>query len=199
MARGPSYRVPFRRRREGKTNYYLRRNLLISGKHRVVIRPSVKNVVCQVIDAHLKGDMVLTSTTTKELEKKYGWSFSRGNLPAAYLSGYLLGKKALKAGINGAIADIGLRIHLNRTYAALKGAIDAGMEIPHSEDIFPDEDRLLGKHIEQYSQLAKDAQKNAGDDESTFVAPPHQFKKYSVESISKKVLDIKNKIEKDYA
>ncbi|MDD3873796.1 MAG: 50S ribosomal protein L18, partial [Methanosarcina sp.] len=30
MATGPRYKVPFRRRREGRTNYHLRLNLLIS-------------------------------------------------------------------------------------------------------------------------------------------------------------------------
>ena len=35
-----------------------------------------------------------------------------------------------------------------RVYAALKGMSDAGLDIPHSEDVYPDEDRLNGAHID---------------------------------------------------
>src|SRR5271157_231900 len=152
MANGPNYRVAFRRRREGKTNFYLRRSLLVSGRSRVIIRPSSKNIVCQVANARLQGDMILVAATSKELVKDYGWPYGTGNLPCAYLVGYLLGKKASKNGITTAIADIGLRVHMSRTYAAMKGVIDAGIDVPASGEVFPDEDRLNGKHIEDYAQ-----------------------------------------------
>lgn len=32
----------------------------------------------------------------------------------------------------------------------MKGAVDSGLEIPHSKEIFPSEDRLTGKHIDKY-------------------------------------------------
>ncbi|MBD3186583.1 50S ribosomal protein L18 [Candidatus Bathyarchaeota archaeon] len=200
MAKGPSYRVHFRRRREGKTNYYLRRNLLLSGKNRVVIRPSVKNIVCQVVDAHLKGDIILTSATSKELEKKYDWKFGRGNVPAAYLTGYLLGKKALKVNAGDCIADIGLRVHLERTYAALKGVIDAGMDVPHSGDVFPDEERLKGKHIENFAKVIKD-KKPEEEDSSPFDNQFSAYKKAGVDpsKISSQVDAILKKIDKEYA
>ena len=35
----------------------------------------------------------------------------------------------------------------NRAYAALKGMVDAGMEIPHSEEVLPSEERINGEHI----------------------------------------------------
>ncbi|RLI44668.1 50S ribosomal protein L18, partial [Candidatus Bathyarchaeota archaeon] len=38
MATGPRYRVPFRRRREGKTNYRLRRALVLSKQPRLTVR-----------------------------------------------------------------------------------------------------------------------------------------------------------------
>jgi large subunit ribosomal protein L18 len=193
MARGPNYHVPFKRRREQKTNYYLRRKLLLSGEKRVVIRPSTKNIVCQVSSAHLKGDKVIAAATSKELAKTFGWPYSTGNLPTAYLVGYLLGKKAIQAGIEGGVADIGLRLHMNRTYGALKGIIDAGMDIPHGEDIFPSEDRLVGKHIEAYAETAGDAESEV-----------KTFQKLVADgvdlgSISKTVASIKAKIDKQYA
>jgi len=42
----------------------------------------------------------------------------------------------------------------SRVYAALKGMCDAGLDIPHSEEVFPDEDRLNGAHIDE--KIAKD-------------------------------------------
>jgi large subunit ribosomal protein L18 len=55
-------------------------------------------------------------------------------------------------GVEKAFLDIGLHIPSKgtRIFAALNGAIDAGVEVPHSEDILPDEDRLSGKHIADY-------------------------------------------------
>jgi large subunit ribosomal protein L18 len=200
MANGPNYRVAFRRRREGKTNFYLRKSLLVSGRRRVIIRPSVKNVIVQLASAELQGDMIKAVASSKELQKKFGWKFGTGNLPCAYLSGYLLGKKALKAGETNGIADIGLRIHINRTWAALKGVIDAGFEVPASEDVFPEDDRLNGKHIEIYSQQVKKAAKDAGKDGKVESASKFQFAKVEDSSkISSMVADIKKKIDKEYA
>ena len=200
MAKGPNYRVPFRRRREGRTNYYLRRSLLASGKHRAIIRPSEKNITCQLADAHLRGDTILVVAHSKELVKNFGWKFNTGNMPASYLVGYLLGKKAMKAGFTEAIADIGLRIRIQRTYAALKGFVDAGLQIPHSEDIFPAEDRLVGKHIEEYTTFLSE-QKSSGDADQE---DDHQFSRYEknkvdATKISSIVAEIKKKIDKQYA
>jgi large subunit ribosomal protein L18 len=200
MANGPNYRVPFRRRREGRTNYYARKTLLTSGRCRVVLRPSSKNTVVQVTDAKLKGDMIRASASSKMLQKEFGWKFGTGNIPCAYLVGYLLGKRALKAGITNGIADIGLRIHINRTWAALKGVKDAGFDVPANEEIFPDEDRLTGKHIESYAKQVKEATKEAGKDGEIESASQFQFVKIDDSTkISAAVADIKKKIDKQYA
>ncbi|MEX2684929.1 MAG: 50S ribosomal protein L18 [Candidatus Sigynarchaeota archaeon] len=200
MAKGPNYRVPFRRRREGRTNYYARKSLLTSGRSRIVIRPSSKNVIAQVTDAKLKGDMIRAAASSKMLQKEFKWEYGTGNLPCAYLTGYLLGKKALKAGITNGIADIGLRTHINRTWAVLKGVIDAGIEVPADEDIFPDEDRLNGKHIESYAKQIKDAAKEAGKDGVIKSASQFQFSKVKDSSkISAAVADIKKQIDKKYS
>ena len=56
---------------------------------------------------------------------------------------------AISSGHSQAIMDIGLAASSsgNRAYAALKGMIDAGMDIPHSEDVLPSEERINGEHI----------------------------------------------------
>ncbi|MHA1410323.1 MAG: 50S ribosomal protein L18 [Candidatus Odinarchaeia archaeon] len=170
MARGPHYTVRFRRRREGKTNYYLRRKLLISRKHRFVVRKTSKHLIVQIIAPHIKGDKTLVSVHTKELIRDFGWKASTGNLSAAYLVGYIAGKKALAKGIKEAILDIGLTapVRGSRPFAALKGALDAGLEIPHNENVLPAEDRIRGQHIVEYYQLLSQ-QSNKGSQ--------HQFSK----------------------
>lgn len=154
MARGPTYRVPFRRRREGRTDYNLRKRLISSKKPRLVIRKSLKHLSLQLVEARVDGDRVLANATTIEL-KNFGWKGGTGNLPAAYLAGFLLGKRALSKGLNEAVVDLnGYSITKgSRLFAALKGAVDAGMEIPHSEDVLPDEGRIKGEHIAKYAEL----------------------------------------------
>ncbi|MDH5403652.1 MAG: 50S ribosomal protein L18, partial [Candidatus Heimdallarchaeota archaeon] len=122
MAKGPRYRVPLKRRAEGKTSYYQRRELLKSGMIRLVIRRSTKNMRVQFIDALPNGDIVKTSSDSMQL-KNFGWNLTGGNIPAAYLTGYLAGKKAKGAGIENAILDLGLQTNSygGRIYAALKG------------------------------------------------------------------------------
>jgi len=153
MARGPRYKVAFRRRREGKTDYYLRRKSIISRKPRLVVRKSLKHMVVQVLESSLPGDKVLVSVYTRELAKDYGWKQSMGNLPAAYLAGYLAGLKAVKTGVEDAIMDIGVQIKKSsRLFAVLKGAVDAGLKVPHSEKIMPLESRIRGEHIAAYAE-----------------------------------------------
>ena len=157
MARGAKYRVPFRRRREGKTDYRLRLKLLLSKKPRLVVRKSLNNISAQIISYDEKGDKVLISAHTKELVKM-GYKGHCGNLPAAYLTGLLLGKKALKEGYEEAILDIGLHGATKgaAVFAILKGTVDAGMDIPHGESILPEESRINGTHIKEYAELLKE-------------------------------------------
>ena len=141
-------RVEFRRRREGKSDYYKRLKLLKSNKPRAVVRISLKNVNIQFTKFDMNGDNIVVSATAKELKKK-GWKWSTSNTPAAYLAGIAAGKKALENGIDEAVLDIGLHVPSkgSKVFASLKGMVDAGIEIPFNEDIIPAEDRLLGKHI----------------------------------------------------
>lgn len=151
MATGARYKVKFRRVRSGKTDYRTRKQLLISRKPRLVVRKSLKNTLLQIVVPQAAGDVTLVSANTSDL-KKYGYTGGTGNIASAYLAGLLLGYRAKKSGQKEAILDAGL-YHTTkggRLFAALKGAVDAGMEIPHDAEIFPSEDRIMGKHIDKY-------------------------------------------------
>ena len=155
MAKGPRYKVPYRRRREGKTNYRKRLKLLLSRKPRLVVRITNRRVIAQIIEYHPDGDRVLVGVDSSMLTK-YGWKGDLNNTPAAYLTGLLVGKKALEKGIKEAILDIGLHTPTRggRVFAVLKGAVDAGLEVPHSEEVLPDESRIRGEHIAKYYEMA---------------------------------------------
>ena len=159
MAKGPRYKRSHRRRQDGKTDYHKRLKLLKSRKLRVVIRASNDHIRVQFVQSKLRGDNILVSAFSKELSSKYGWNANSGNIPAAYLTGYLAGLRAKKKGIQGAIFDLGIFYHRNRVLAACKGTVDAGINIPYREEFFPEslEERIKGNHIENY---AKDLKSN---------------------------------------
>lgn len=148
MAGGPRYRVPFRRRREGKTDYRYRLRLLKSGLPRAMFRRSNRYITVQIAEFSVKGDVIIASSNSKELGK-YGWNRSFSSTPSAYLTAYLTGKKAIKKGVDKAVFDMGLYVPSkgSRAFAALKGLVDAGMDIPHGEEELPDEARIKGEHL----------------------------------------------------
>ena len=139
--------MKFRRERELKTDYKKRLALLKSRTARLVVRVSNKNVVCQLIEHSENGDKVLASGSSKELQK-LGWTTARANTPAAYLTGYLCGKKG-KGKVEKAILDMGFQsiIKGSKVFAALKGAVDAGVDIPHDASVLPSPERLEGAHM----------------------------------------------------
>ncbi|MEM1581346.1 MAG: 50S ribosomal protein L18 [Candidatus Bathyarchaeia archaeon] len=155
MAKGPSYSVPFRRRREGKTDYRLRKKMVISKMPRLVVRKTGRNFIVQLIRATVIGDIVITSAHSRELRNKYGWLGSLNNLPAAYLTGLLCGLRAATKGVEKAILDIGLHTPSKgaAVFAAMKGFVDAGVEVPYDEEILPDESRIRGEHIAEYAEM----------------------------------------------
>lgn len=168
MASGKPKVMPFRRKKETKTDYKQRLNLLKSGETRFVVRRTLKNVIIQAVQYEAKGDKILFTVTSKSLTKM-GFKHSTSNIPAAYLTGMLAGKKALDMKIKSGILDMGLfgSVVGSRIYSALKGLVDAGVEIPCSAEVFPSEERVTGQHIA----------KHKGD-----------------ESITKDVEELKNKI-----
>ena len=149
--KGVRRRSVFRRRQSGQTDYHRRLKLLRGRKTRAVVRVSNTRVTCQMVDWSVGGDMVVASVTGTDLTKKYGWpeSLSQKSVPACYLAGFALGKEAMSKGCTEAVLDIGLAGSTvgGRVFSALKGMIDAGMEIPHSEVVLPKDDRIDGEHI----------------------------------------------------
>jgi large subunit ribosomal protein L18 len=99
----------------------------------------------------MEGDKILDSISGQTLVDNYKWpsDASRKSIPASYLVGFSLGKRAVDAGHKEAILDIGLAASSagNRVFAALKGMIDAGLELPHGESVLPSDDRINGVHI----------------------------------------------------
>jgi len=148
MTQGPHYRVPFRRRREGRTDYRVRSKLLRGGRPRVVVRKTLNQTIVQFIVPDAKGDRVLATAQSLEL-KDHGWSAGTGNLPAAYLTGFLAGRRAAAKGLKEAILDIGMQrpSRGGRLFAALQGLLDAGVVVPHDKAVLPPQDRLRGAHI----------------------------------------------------
>jgi large subunit ribosomal protein L18 len=150
------FTVPFRRKREGRTYYKKRMRLLQSRTHRLVVRRSLKNFQVSVVEYNQKGDKIVLTVSSKALQK-IGWKADSGNLPTAYLVGMLAGKKAVEKGVKRAVADFGFNNAASgtRLYAAISGAIDAGLEVPCSEEVLPDEKRVSGEHIASYAKHIK--------------------------------------------
>lgn len=163
MARGPRYKVPKRRRREGKTNYYKRYRMILSGHPRFVVRKTLKHVIVQVIKAHPKGDIVVVAAHSRELAKKYGWMGGLGNTPAAYLTGLLAALRAKKAGITYAVPDIGLHAPTRgaKVFAAIKAANDVSLKVPVSKEVVPSEERIRGEHIASWARMLQEARPEA--------------------------------------
>jgi large subunit ribosomal protein L18 len=159
LAHGSRYKVAFRRRREGKTDYGARLRLVDIDKSRLVVRISNNHVIAQIINVAENGDETLVSAHSKELQKM-GWLAGTKNTSAAYLTAYLCAKKALSKGIDEAVLDIGLKSSIkgSKVFAALKGASDAGLHVPHGESILPDESRITGEHIAEYAKSLDEAE-----------------------------------------
>lgn len=136
------YRVPFRRRLEGKTDYRKRLRMLKSHKPRVVVRKSSRQITLQLVNPSEKGDVTLATVRSSELGK-YGYEGSTGNSSAAYLTGLLFGRR-IKEVCEEAILDIGMQPSTkgSRIYAALKGVLDAGFSIPCDDSLLPGDDRI---------------------------------------------------------
>jgi len=162
------FQTKFRRRREGKTDYYARKRLVAqeknkynTPKYRFVVRFTNKDIITQITYAKMNGDVVLCAAYSHELPK-YGMSIGLTNYAAAYATGLLLARRVLTklkladkyqgaTEVTGqdyhveeladgprpfkALLDVGLRRTTtgSKIFAALKGACDGGLDIPHSE------------------------------------------------------------------
>jgi large subunit ribosomal protein L5e len=199
------FQVKFKRRRQGRTDYYARKRLIIQDKnkyntpkYRLVVRISNKNVTTQIAYARIEGDVILAAAYAHELPR-YGIKAGLTNYASAYATGLLLARRLLKKlkldGVYAGVKDINgaeynvenidgkpgafqayLDVGLARTstgakiFAALKGAADGGLHVPHSVKRFPGYNKeksefkadihrrhIFGLHVADYmKQLQKD-------------------------------------------
>ncbi len=149
MSTGPRYRVHFRRRREGKTDYRVRLRLLKSGTPRAVVRFSGRRVRVSIVQYDPVGDRVVAVAESAELARVGFPASSFSSTPAAYLTAYLADLRSKSAGAESVVLDTGIRhpTEGGRLSAALKGLLDSGMEVPHGEGGFPSAERLNGAHL----------------------------------------------------
>ncbi|KAK5683519.1 60S ribosomal protein L5 [Elasticomyces elasticus] len=96
------YQVKYKRRRSGKTDYYARKRLITQAKnkynapkYRLVVRFTNKDIICQIVKSEIVGDKVFCAAYSHEL-KRYGVSHGLTNWAAAYCTGLLLARRALK-------------------------------------------------------------------------------------------------------
>jgi len=219
------YQVKFRRRREGKTDYYARKRLIVqdknkynSPKYRLVVRFTNKDIICQICHATIDGDEVLASAYAHELPQ-YGVKHGLTNYASAYATGLLVARRALtELGLAGkyiglaeatgekfvveepedgprpfyVLLDVGLSRTTTgaRVFAVMKGAVDGGLEIPHSENRFVGFDKesgefnpdvlrkyIYGGHVADYMRLLieEDSEKGLVGEDSHY---HKQFSKY---------------------
>jgi len=147
MGETSNYEKPLNRRKDQKTDYEQRLQLIKSDKPRAVVRTSNNHTRVHISEYNPEGDENSAQTISKDLED-YGWEHHTGNLPAAYLTGFLAG---MRADTDEAVLDIGLRkdAREGRIFAAVQGMRDAGVEVPVGEEALPEESRMRGEHIEE--------------------------------------------------
>ena len=120
----------------------------------ITVNITNENTQVQILKPEMTGDRVIASAHSRYLIKK-GWKGSRKNIPAAYLTGYLAGKKAMTQGAKDAILYTGTRRYTQRMAAALKGVMDAGVQIPADSETFPTDDRINGNHLAVKNDVSK--------------------------------------------
>ena len=153
MSKSKTFTVKLKRKRTGKTDYKARLKYLKSNKTRIVIRPSTNNIIIQAVNFVEDGDKALCTTKATDL-KKLGWNYHLGSISSSYLTGLYFGAKN-KGNVKEAIIDLGRRSITkgDRLTATIKGLVDSGINIPHSDSIFPSEDRISGASIVKYAKL----------------------------------------------
>lgn len=211
------YQVKFKRRREGKTDYYARKRLIFQDKnkyntpkYRLIVRLSNRDITCQIAYSRIEGDRIVCAAYSHELPK-YGIKVGLTNYAAAYCTGLLVARRILQKlrldslysgctevtgeeynvesvadgpGAFRCYLDVGLSRTTTgaRVFGAMKGAVDGGLNIPHSVKRFPgysaetksfnaDVHRahIFGQHVADYMRTLEE------EDEEAF---KRQFSKY---------------------
>jgi large subunit ribosomal protein L18 len=143
-----------RRRKEGRTDYAKRLKLLKGESPRIIFRKTNRYIIAQYVTSREAQDKIEIGITSKDL-KKFGWpeefEGSLKSIPAAYLTGLLIGKEIINKKLKTPIVDFGMIrvISKNRAFAFLKGIADAGVEIKCDEEQFPEQERLEGANMRE--------------------------------------------------
>jgi len=174
------------------------KNKFNNKKYRLIVRVTNRKVICQIAYATIRGDMVVCSAMSTELTK-FGVPVGHTNYAAAYCTGLLIARRVLKKygldetfkgkeEIDGedyhiedeegdkrpfkCILDLGLQTTSAgcKLWGALKGAVDGGLHIPHSNKNFPGfkaaeekgaeaeydaeahKERIFGGHVKDYME-----------------------------------------------
>lgn len=216
------FQVKFKRRREGRTDYYARKRLVVQDKnkyntpkYRMIVRITNKDIICQIAYARIEGDVIICAAYAHELPR-FGVKVGLTNYAAAYCTGLLLARRVLqkfnldsiyegndnidgdeylveseegKPGAFRCYLDVGLARTSTgaKVFGAMKGAVDGGLEIPHSTKRFPGydaeskefsaevhRDHIFGKHVGNYMQQLQE------EDEEAFKKQFSQFIKAGV-------------------
>merc|ERR1712223_516918 len=166
-------------------------------KYRLVVRITNKDIIAQIAYARLQGDVVICAAYSHELPR-YGVSCGLTNYAAAYATGLLVGRRILqKFGLDSlyegqlevdgdeyyeeadAQEKSSFRCYLDtglartstgaRIFGVLKGAADAGLDIPHSPKRFPGfaegelnaevhKKHIMGLHFAEYIKAGIDSE-----------------------------------------
>lgn len=143
-----------RRRMENKTDYGKRGKLLKSAGPRIVFRKTNRYVIGQYVVSKNAQDKVQIGVTSKDILAQ-GWpkefEGSLKSLTASYLTGLLLAKKITSQKLPMPILDLGMLrvLHKTKIYAFIKGVNDGGVKIKCDPKLFPEEDRIKGKHLKK--------------------------------------------------
>jgi len=193
------------------------KNKFNTPKYRLIVRTTNRDVICQVAYSRMAGDIVIAAAYSHELPK-YGVRVGLKNYAAHYCTGLLLARRLLnKMGLaklyvgqtevdgdeyNVEPSDEGpgpFRCFLdtgltrtttgNKVFGALKGAVDGGMDIPHSTKRFPGYDTdgekfdaethckyIFGGNVGEYMNKLRE------DDEEAYARQFSQYIKHDVNS-----------------
>ena len=96
------YQTKFRRRHQGKTDYFARKRLIQQDKdkyntpkYRIVVRITSTRVIAQVAFATIQGDKIFTAADSNEL-RRFGLTAGLTNYATCYATGLLIARRLLK-------------------------------------------------------------------------------------------------------
>lgn len=142
------------RRKQNKTDYLKRLNLLKGKCPRVIFRKTNKYLIAQYAISREAQDSIEIEVNSKKLLMK-GWpkefAGSLKSIPASYLTGYLMGILIKKEKKETPIVDFGMMrvLHKTKAYAFLKGLKESGVKIVCDEEFFPNEEKIIGKNMKK--------------------------------------------------